>query len=224
MANTFSFEICKDVDAQDISIEPVIASLDSMRDNIGEVDIIDEDHLIEFCDSDSERIRPRHLDIQQLADFTLVLTNKPLGNDDERTRGFTYSYPDGSRLGHRIAILSTHENLDLEVVTDHEIGHLFNMVNHGETHDGKGHCTDEECMMHASLTRANERIVYVSHDENGQEIRTFGETRQTYLKKRLCQTCDSLLAFNTEALKDAKQGKDVDEKLIFAAMARAGHL
>lgn len=223
MANTFSFEICKDVDAQDISIEPVIASLNSMRDSIGEVDIIDEDHLIEFPDSDSERIRPRHIDIKQMADFALILTNKPLGDDEEKTRGFTYSYPNGEPLGRRIAILSTHENLDLEVVTDHEVGHLFNMVNHGETHDGHGHCTDEECMMHASLTRVNERTVYIS-EENGQEVRTFGETRLTYLKKRLCQTCDSLLAFNTQALLDAKQGKEVDDKLIFAAMARAGHL
>lgn len=223
MANSFSFEICKDVSAQDISIDPVVASLESMRENIGEIDIVETNHLIEFPDSDSERIRPRQLCIRQMADFALVLTNKPIGEEDERTKGFTYSYPDGKPLGLRASIISTHDNYNLEVVTDHEVGHLFNMVNHGEKHDGNGHCTDEECMMHKSLTHALERTIYVS-DENGEEHRTIGETRPTYLKKRLCQTCESLFAYNTQVLLDAKQGKEVANNLVFASMARAGHL
>lgn len=223
MANTFSFEIRKDVSAADESIEPIVASLTSMQDVIGNVEIVESNRLIEFPDTDSERIRPRAIEIEHKSDFALILTNKPIGDDAEGTKGFTFSFPDGKPLDLRNTIVSTHDNLDLEVVTDHEVGHLFNMVNSGETHDGHGHCTDEGCMMHASLTRINERTTYVSV-EQGVEQRVEGETRLTYLKKRLCQTCKSLFTYNAEMLMDAKQGKTVENKFLFAAMARAGVL
>lgn len=222
MLNTFSFEIYREVSASDTSLEPVIAGLNGLRRIIGDVDITENETLLQFPDVDRERLRVHEYGIKHLADFAIILTTKPIGDIDERTRGITYSFPNGQPLGLRNTILSTYDNLNLESTTEHEVGHLFNMAHGGETHDGNGHCKDNTCMMHPSIDRHIERQRNVYVDEQGNKHILGEKIREYTLKKKLCQVCESLFSLNAEILMDAKRGKDVPEKLIFAARAHAG--
>lgn len=224
MKNRFSFEIYKEVSAADTSLEPVVAGIHSLRDIIGDVDIVENQALLQFPDVDNERLRVHEYGIKHLADFAIILTTKPIGDIDERTRGITYSYPNGQTLGLRNTILSTYDNLNLESTTEHEVGHLFNMAHGGETHDGDGHCNEKDCMMHPSIDRHIERTRNIYVDANGTEHLISEEVREYTLKKDLCRVCDSLFSLNAEILMDAKQGKSVPDKLLFAARAHAGIL
>lgn len=224
MKNTFSFEIYKDVSAADISLEPVVAGLHNLRSIIGAVDIVENEALLQFPDVDNERLRVHEYNIKHKADFGIILTNKPIGNVDERTKGITYSSPNGQPLGLRNTILSTYDNLNVEATTEHETGHLFNMAHGSEMHDGNGHCNDQSCMMHASIDRQVERTRNIYVDESGETHILSEEVREYTLKKNLCRICESLFAHNAQVLMDAKKGKQVSDQLLFASRAHAGML
>jgi len=220
MKNRFSFEIYQEVSAADVSIEPIVSGIQNLRSYIGDVDIVQNDELLRLPGEESDSLDIKDYRIQHMADFVIILTTKGLiiDKDDEvRANGYAYAMPSEKPLGSRVVIVSTHNAGHIEGTTEHEIGHTFNLALGGETHDGHGHCLNDECAMQAGKSVETHFVTTTDTDANGQKFIVAQETVGRVLRKYpFCFDCETHFTNNAQTLMDAKQGKTVPEEKLFA--------
>lgn len=220
MKNTFSFEIYQEVSAADASIEPIVSGIQNLRRYIGDVDIVQNDALLRLPGKESDSLDIKDYRIKHMADFVIILTTKALIIDQGETvtaNGYAYAMPNDKPLGSRVVIVSTHNAGHIEGTTEHEIGHTFNMAIGGKTHDGHGHCLNDECAMQAGKSIESQVKNHYDIDSNGQKYVANQELIARILRTYpFCYDCETHFANNAQTLMDAKQGKSVPKEKLFA--------
>lgn len=220
MKNRFSFEIYQEVSAADVSIEPIVSGIQNLRQYIGDMDIDEKGELLRFPGEEDGRLIIGNYDVKTMADFAIILTTKALAIDKDDTgsvNGYAYAMPGEKPLGSRTVIVSTYNEGHIEGTTEHEIGHTFNLALGGETHDGHGHCLNDECAMQAGKSVETHVVTTTDTDANGQKFIVARETIGRILRKYpFCFDCETHFTNNAETLMDAKQGKTVPKEKLFA--------
>jgi hypothetical protein len=119
--------------------------------------------------------------------------------------------------------VSTHNAGHIEGTTEHEIGHTFNLALGGKTHDGHGHCLNDECAMQAGKSIERHVTARTDIDSSGQRYIVEQETIGRILRKYpFCYDCETHFVNNAQTLMDAKQGKSVPEEKLFAMNYKTG--
>lgn len=219
--SNLSVEIFHDLHTPGIAVDPVLTSLDGIAKLANaEFDILQTTRRIRIAAESSEAIQTHKINWQTLpADINIVLSERPIASDPSTKIFGETAIQFGPDLGTRVCVISTHENNHLVTVATHEICHTLNLKHSGATYDGTGHCTEEHCLMHATIneqvsTREKKPASFkerVLHLLDGPLY----EPEFTLKNNTPCMECIKQIGSHTLLLTEAKNGRFIPRHLIF---------
>lgn len=145
------------------------------------------------------------------SDLNLIVTSRPFESKDPGMvlKGIAQRHTHDGGVK-RVAIVSTDKNRNPDITGAHELGHLLNMKSHGETFDGKGHCSLPDCMMHGVRNVPMDDIRIARASVMSNLAKRFQRVQDVVVENRphenLCNECAYQLGENAFWLLRAKNG------------------
>lgn len=223
-ANKLSIEVYRDLDTSSKDLEPVMAGIEGLLKYTDALDIDEYHEPIYVYKNKYGELSSENQEEMHRADIGIYVSHAAMDGTDldaNKIYGAAWYTPsDSSPIGTRIAVISLHNNQNLELVSGHETAHTLNMKHFGRKENRNGHCVDSCCVMYhgAARSKFEERIMNVINriDARLKHIPEYADaTDGLFSLKTYCSDCRTELANNTEMLVDAKNGLSVPDNLLF---------